>query len=379
MKNRLIILLMLLGQTMAWAQFKKQEILVLIHSENGGTYRLAQEIAKGVALVDGMKAVIKQVPSIKGKPLLKNVVVATIDELPNYAGIAFGSPVHFGNMSPEMRLFLDGSISLWANRQLEGIPSTVFMSAGSGAGNELAIQSFWNTLAVHGMLIVPTGIMGTETMDKSIAQGNTVLGTTSLTSMPGSERPSESEKVFSQKQGKALAKVAKALLGDRELPMIINETQKELVVESNLKKLGIVLPEVPSPAGNYKPYTRSGNLIFINQVALKDGKILYPGMIGKDVTEEQAKKAVEQTMLNVLAVLKEASGGNLDNVKQCVQLTGFFITKEGYTQHAGLMNVASDLAVSVFGEKGKHARATVGAFSLPVNSVVEIQAVFEVD
>ena len=84
-------------------------------------------------------------------------------------------------------------------------------------------------------------------------------------------------------------------------------------------------------------------------------------------------------MLNVLSVLKEAVGGDLGRVKQCVQLTGIFNTKDDYTKHADLMNIASDLTVEVFGEKGKHARATLGASSIPVNSSVEIQAIFEVE
>ena len=124
---------------------------------------------------------------------------------------------------------------------------------------------------------------------------------------------------------------------------------------------------------------RSGNLVFINQVALKDGKILHPGKVGVDLSDEEGKAATKQTMLNVLAVLKEAVGGDLNRVKRCVQLTGIFNTAGDYTNHAGLMNAASDLTVEVFGEKGKHARGTCGAGSVPVNSAVEIQAIFEVE
>lgn len=146
-----------------------------------------------------------------------------------------------------------------------------------------------------------------------------------------------------------------------------------------LKDLGIILPEVPAPAGNYQPFVRSGNLIFINQVALQDGKIVHPGKIGADIDENQARQATEVTMLNVLAVLNKAVDGDLNKVVRCVQLTGIFNTKEGYSKHADLMNVASDLTVRVFGERGKHARGTLGASSLPVNSAVEIQAIFEVE
>jgi NAD(P)H dehydrogenase (quinone) len=97
------------------------------------------------------------------------------------------------------------------------------------------------------------------------------------------------------------------------------------------------------------------------------------------VTEEQAKLATRQTLLNVLAVLKQAAGGDLDQVKQAVQLTGFFYTPAGYTKHAVLMNEASNLLVEILGESGMHTRATVGASSLPMNSSVEIQAIFELE
>ena len=139
------------------------------------------------------------------------------------------------------------------------------------------------------------------------------------------------------------------------------------------------MPQVPKPAGNYQPYVRSGNLVFINQVALKDGKIVNPGKLGTALNEQQVKEATKVTMLNVLAVLREAVGGDLNKVKQCVQLTGIFNTPDDYAKHADLMNIASDLTVEVFGEKGKHARGTLGVSSLPVNSSVEIQAVLKLN
>lgn len=168
------------------------------------------------------------------------------------------------------------------------------------------------------------------------------------------------------------------------LLMMLNLTAYKVIAQQSsidvlLKQKNIVLPGVPQPAGNYQPYARSGNLVFINQIALMDGKVLHPGKLGKELTEQQVIEATRVTMLNVVAVLKEAVNGDLDKVKRCVQLTGIFNTQEGYTNHAGLMNTASDLTVDIFGEKGKHARATFGASSIPVNSPVEIQAIFEVE
>ncbi|SFZ90162.1 Atu1372/SO_1960 family protein [Chryseobacterium limigenitum] len=372
----LFVLLLLLQITNIMAQ-DKAKVLVLIHSDNGGTYELAKEIAKGIESDKNATAIIKQV-KISQNQKLKDIPVATVEELPTYDGIAFGSPVYFGNISTGMSEFLSKTVNLWTNHSLEGMPATVFMSAGSGAGKELALQAFWNSLTVHGMVMVSNGIRGTESINKAIPQGNTVLGVTSMASLKDVERPTKDERNLAELQGKNFAKVALALKGTFAKKAIAT-IEKSINFNETLKQKNIVLPQVPKPAGNYKPFVRSGNLVFINQVALKDGKILNPGKLGVDVNEQQVKDATKATMLNVLSVLKEAVGGDLSKVKQCVQLTGIFNTKDDYTKHADLMNIASDLTVEVFGDKGKHARATLGASSIPVNSSVEIQAVFEVE
>lgn len=365
------------------------KVLVLFNTESGGTYKMAKEIAAGIEKFPGAKAVLKQVPRIKpleneAKQAFANIPFATINELPEYDGIAFGSAVHFGNMSADMRYFLDQSVGLWTAHKLEGKPATVFMSAGSGAGREAAILSFWNTLAVHGMTIVSPGIMGTSEIDKSIPQGNTVFGASSLAGAPDGNRPSKGELHIASLQGYALAKAAKGYqltkteVHPSDTPLM-PASPKTGRIEAKLKALNIVLPDAPAPVGNYKPFRVSGKQVFINQIALKAGKVEHPGMVGTEVTEEQAKLATRQTLLNVLAVLKQAAGGDLDNVKQAVQLTGFFYTAAGYTKHAVLMNEASNLLVEILGESGMHTRATVGASSLPMNSSVEIQAIFELE
>ncbi|MGC5745281.1 Atu1372/SO_1960 family protein [Chryseobacterium sp. NFX27] len=377
--STVFVLILLLKITTVMAQDSKAKILVLIHSDNGGTYELAKEIASGIEISKNADAIIKQVKG-SSNPKLKNIPVATVDELPSYDGIAFGSPVYFGNISTGMSEFLSKTVELWTSHALEGMPATVFMSAGSGAGKELALQAFWNSLAVHGMVLVSNGIRGTDHINKTIPQGNTVLGITSMASLKDVERPTKDERRLAELQGTNFAKTALALKGTfskKQAAAVIPVKSQD--INDLLKQKNITLPQVPQPAGNYKPFVRSGNLVFINQVALKEGKILNPGKLGVDVNEQQVKEATKATMLNVIAVLKEAVGGDLNKVKQCVQLTGIFNTKDDYTKHADLMNVASDLTVDVFGEKGKHARATLGASSIPVNSSVEIQAVFEVE
>ncbi|WP_111595534.1 Atu1372/SO_1960 family protein [Chitinophaga dinghuensis] len=376
----LIGVLSILMINIAMAQENKASILVLIHSDNGGTYEMAEELARGIESEGNAKAIIKQVKASQN-PKLKDIPVASINELATYDGIAFGSPVYFGNISTGMSEFLAKTVDLWSNHALEGKPATVFMSSGSGAGRELAMQSFWNSLAVHGMVIVSNGIRGYENIDKTIPQGNTVLGTTSLTSLKTVERPSQSERYLVALQGKNFAKVSLALKGSQSASALHNVSINEKAADINevLKQKNIILPSLPKPVGNYQLYKRSGNLVYINQVALKDGKIVNPGKLGVDVNEEQVKESTRLTMLNVLSILKEAVGGDLNRVKQCVQLVGTFNTTDTFTKHADLMNTASDLTVEVFGEKGKHTRNTSGANSLPVGSSVSIQAIFEVE
>ncbi|WP_316840193.1 NAD(P)H:quinone oxidoreductase [Pedobacter gandavensis] len=394
-KTGLLVLLSLLSSAILKAQPKMNQkpsamkILVLFNTESGGTYKMAKAIAAGIEKFPGATAVLKQVPRIKAlanedKQIFGNIPYANISELPDYDGIAFGSAVHFGNMSADMRYFLDQSVGIWTAHKLEGIPSTVFMSAGSGAGREAAILSFWSTLAVHGMVIVPTGIMGTSEIDKTIPQGNTVFGASSVAGATAVSRPSEGELHIATLQGYALAKAAKGYQLTKDSRPIATDKAISLApkmskIEARLKALNLTLPDAPAPVGNYKPFRLSGKQVFINQIALNAGKVDHPGMVGTEVTEEQAKLATRQTLLNVLAVLKQAAGGDLDNVKQAVQLTGFFYTAAGYTKHAVLMNEASNLLVEILGENGMHTRATVGASSLPMNSSVEIQAIFELE
>lgn len=138
------------------------------------------------------------------------------------------------------------------------------------------------------------------------------------------------------------------------------------------------LPPAPAPVGNYLTYNQSGKLIFINQIALDQGKIKTPGKINVDVSMDEAKAATRQATLNVLAVLKQSVGGDLTKVKKCVQISGHFNTTGDFKDHALVLNEASQILVDVFGEAGKHTRGAFGASSLPLNSPVEIQAIFEV-
>ena len=130
---------------------------------------------------------------------------------------------------------------------------------------------------------------------------------------------------------------------------------------------------------NYVGWVKAGNLVFTaGQGPLKDGKFLYQGKVGKDVTVEEAAEAAKICAINIIAQVKAACGGDLDRVKRIVKLVGFVNGVPEFADHPKVINGASDFMVAVFGDKGKHARSAVGAGSLPINLSVEIEAVVEI-
>lgn len=151
-------------------------------------------------------------------------------------------------------------------------------------------------------------------------------------------------------------------------------------IETKLAELGITLPRPMLPIANYVPYTRVGDLVFVSgQVPAVDGKIAITGKLSWAVSVEQGKEAARLCFINVLVHLKAACGGDLDRVRRVVRLGGFIAAPADFTQHALVMNGASDLAVAVFGEAGRHARTTIGVPSLPADAAVEVEGLFEID
>lgn len=149
-------------------------------------------------------------------------------------------------------------------------------------------------------------------------------------------------------------------------------------IEKRLAELGINLPTPALPIANYVPAVRAGNQIIISgQLCLNDGKLAHIGKVGSTVTKEAGKEAARFCAINVLAQLR-AAVGNLDNVSRCIRLGGFINADPSFADLAYVMNGASDLMVEVFGEKGKHARSTVGVAELPLDAAVEVEALFEV-
>ncbi len=150
------------------------------------------------------------------------------------------------------------------------------------------------------------------------------------------------------------------------------------MVEEILKEKGLEIPEAPKPLAAYIPVTKVGNLIFTaGQIPLKNGKLIYEGKVGKDLSVETAQKAAELCLLNGLSVIKSVTG-SLKNIKKIVKATVFVNSAEGFTDQAKVANGASELLVELFGEKGKHVRSAVGVNELPINSAVEIELIVEV-
>lgn len=151
-------------------------------------------------------------------------------------------------------------------------------------------------------------------------------------------------------------------------------------IEARLKELSIELPEAASPAGNYIPFVVTGKLVFISgQITLLNGKIIHQGRIGDDLIVDDGYQAARLCGLNLLAQLKVAAGGDLDNVSRVVKLGGFVNSVPTFTDQPEVINGASDLMVEVFGDSGKHARFAVSAGALPRNVSVEIDGVFELN
>ncbi|WP_346767116.1 RidA family protein [Enterovirga aerilata] len=153
-------------------------------------------------------------------------------------------------------------------------------------------------------------------------------------------------------------------------------------IEAALTRLGIELPRPAAPVANYVPFVVAGRLVTISgQLCLgPDGKLAseHVGRVGMDVSAEAAKEAARLCAINVIAQLK-AAVGDLDRVTRCVRLGGFIAAQTDFTGHAGIMNGASDLMVEVFGDKGRHARSTIGVAGLPLGAAVEVEATFEVE
>ncbi len=149
-------------------------------------------------------------------------------------------------------------------------------------------------------------------------------------------------------------------------------------IDKRLEELGIELPTPAAPIANYVGFVRTGRLLFVSgQLCLASGELVARGKLGAQVSLEQGHAAARASAVNVLAQVRAALG-DLDKVIRVVRLGGFINSTPDFVDGPKVMNGASDLMVAVFGDKGRHARTTVGVASLPVDAAVEVEGTFEV-
>jgi enamine deaminase RidA (YjgF/YER057c/UK114 family) len=148
-------------------------------------------------------------------------------------------------------------------------------------------------------------------------------------------------------------------------------------VEERLVELGVDLPVAPKPVASYVPVATEGQIAFVaGQVPMQEGKPLATGRVGEDVSVEEGQGLARRCALQALAALKEELG-TLDRVLRILKVTVWVASSESFTEHSMVANGASDLLVEVFGDAGKHARAAVGAPSLPLGVPVEVELVVQ--
>ena len=150
--------------------------------------------------------------------------------------------------------------------------------------------------------------------------------------------------------------------------------------EKKIKELKIELPEAKAPVGSYVATKLSGNLLYISgQISINSNGELIKGKVGKDLSTDDAYKAAKRCGLSIVAQVKKACDGDLSKVKSCLKLTGFVNSTEDFIEQPKVINGASDLIASIFGDAGMHTRAAVSTNSLPLGVSVEVDAIFELN
>ena len=148
--------------------------------------------------------------------------------------------------------------------------------------------------------------------------------------------------------------------------------------ENKIKELKINLPEAKPPVGSYVATKIVGNLLYISgQISISENGELIKGKVGKDLSVDDGYKAAERCGLSIISQAKVACGGDLSKIKSCIKLTGFVNSTDTFVEQPKVINGASDLIASVFGEAGMHTRAAVSTNSLPLGLSVEVDAIFE--
>ena len=151
------------------------------------------------------------------------------------------------------------------------------------------------------------------------------------------------------------------------------------IFEENIKKLDLKIPDLPSPLANYVPYKVSDNTVYVSgQGPVIDGKIIYSGKVGNDISQEEGVKAAELCCINIIAALKSSINGDWNRLDTFLKLGGFVNCDNDFIDQPKIINGASDLLVNIFGDKGRHSRFAVGSNALPLNISVEIDAIIKI-
>ena len=150
--------------------------------------------------------------------------------------------------------------------------------------------------------------------------------------------------------------------------------------DEKIAELEIILPEAKPPVGSYVATKIIGSLLFISgQISINEDGKLIKGKVGKDLSTEDGYEAAKRCGLSIVAQAKLACNGNLSKIKSCVKLTGYVNSTDDFIDQPKVINGASDLIASVFGEAGMHTRAAVSTNSLPLGVSVEVDAIFELN
>ena len=151
------------------------------------------------------------------------------------------------------------------------------------------------------------------------------------------------------------------------------------IFEENIKKLDLKIPDLPSPLANYVPYKVSDNTVYVSgQGPVINGKIIYSGKVGNEISQEEGVKAAELCCINIIAALKSSINGDWNKLDSFLKLGGFVNCDNDFSDQPKIINGASDLLVNIFGDKGRHSRFAVGSNALPLNISVEIDAIIKI-
>ena len=150
------------------------------------------------------------------------------------------------------------------------------------------------------------------------------------------------------------------------------------MIEENINKLRIVIPDAPAPVGAYVAFKFVNKLLFISgQISVDSNGRFIKGKVGKDIDLKKGQEAAKLCAINIIAQAKKACSGDLEKISSCIKLTGFVNSSDEFIDQPKIINGASELISAVFGENGKHTRAAISVDSLPLGVSVEIDAIFE--